>query len=194
MPNKERVNAALALVLLASLTLACSALKSLTNNSRAEANKLVAQAEQDLAEVDRIADENDNKLSDISKAEDENKPDEVRRLLEESIKAIDDGIQHGENAAQKIEQASKLDLDPVYKQYLQLKAQAFRKQIEAFKRRRDAAQIMHDNYGKGGAAEDQAKTDFRKANDDFRKLLNEARDLHRQADALARQNPQKIGV
>ena len=195
MPNKERANAALALVLLASVTLACSALKNLTGGgARTEANKLVTQAQQELAEVDRIDTENDSKISDLNRAEDENNAADVKRILEESMKALDEGLQHGENAAQKIEQASKLDIDPVYRDYLQLKAQAFRKQIDAYKRLRDAAQIMHDNYGKGGSAETQAKADFRKANDDYRKLLNEARDLHRKADAIARQNPQKIGV
>src|SRR5918912_4376606 len=103
MPNKERLSSALALVLLASIAIACSALKNLTGGGdRQEANKLVTQAEQELTEVDRIADENDNKVNDIARAEDDNKPDEVKRLLEDSIKAIDEGIQHGENAAQKI--------------------------------------------------------------------------------------------
>ncbi len=195
MPNKERLSSALALVLLASVAIACSALKNLTGGGdRQEANKLVTQAQEELKEVDRIDSENDSKVSDLNRAEDANNAAEVRRILEEAMKALDEGLQHGENAAQKIEQASKLNIDPVYKEYLQLKAQAFRKQIDAYKRLRDAAQIEHDNFGKGGAAEQQAKADFRKAWSDYRRMLSEARDLHSKADALARQNPQKIGV
>jgi hypothetical protein len=190
--NKGRINAALALLVLAALALACSSLKGLGKNPTQEANEFVGEARKDLNEVDKIIEENDDLLDQINKADRDKKTDEVKSLLGKAVDAIDKGIERGESAANNIDKASKLDVDAKYKEYLSLKAQAFRKTIDAFKERKKAAEIMRDNYGKGGTTEETAKSDFRKANDNYKKMLTEARDLHRKADDIARQNPDKI--
>lgn len=186
-----RLGAGLSLLLLASLVLACSALKNAGGgNQMAEANKLVESAKEDLDAVDRISDENEEKTSELTRAENAGNADEVKKILDELINAIDDGLKHGESAAEKTEQASKLKIDDKYKEYLSYKAQAFRKQIDAFKSLREAAVIERDNYG--GKNVDSAKADFRKKLDNYKKLLADAKSLHRKADDIARENPDKI--
>lgn len=188
-----RRGAALSILLLASLFIACSALKNMGGgNQMAEANKLVGSAKEDLDAVDRISEENEEKTSELTKAENAGNVEEVKKILNDLITAIDDGLKHGESAADKTEQASKLKIDDKYKEYLSYKAQAFRKQIDAFKSLREAAVIERDNYGKGGSEVESAKASFRKKLDDYKKLLADAKSLHRKADDIARENPDKI--
>ncbi len=191
--EKGRKGAALALMLIASFALACSALKEVGTNSVDEANKLVKSAKDDLREVDRISDDSDDNVSALNRAENDKNADEVKRVLGELINSIDKGIERGESAADKIEKASKLSgLNDKYKEYLSLKAQAFRKQIDAFKSLREAAVIERDNFGRGGEEEDKAKKDFREKYDNYKKLIAEAKKIHRQADDIARENPDMI--
>lgn len=186
-------SAVLALVLLASVTLACGALKNLGGNSLAEANKLVQDANSELKTIDQIAEDNDEKVSALDKADKAGNATEVKRLLDDLMKAIDEGLKHGEVAADKLDKASKLNVDDKYKEYLSLKSQSLRKQIEAFKERKEAARIMRDNYDNTDkTAMQNAKDDFKKKNANFKKLLGEAKDLSRKADDVARQNPDKI--
>ena len=188
-----RGSAAIVLVLLASLALACGALKSLGGNSLAEANKLVQDANNELKQVDQIADDNEEKVDALDKADKAGDATEVKRLLDDLMKAIDDGLKHGEVARDKLEKASKMNVDDKYKEYLSLKSQSLSKQIEAFKERKEAARIMRDNYdNKDRTAMQKAKDDFKKKNANFKKLLGEAKDLSRKADDVARQNPDKI--
>jgi tetratricopeptide (TPR) repeat protein len=190
--QKGRANAALALLLLASFAIACSQLKNLGNKGGGEVNKLVQEAKDDLDAVDKIQDENEDRVSKINQAENANDAAEVKKQLNEAIEAIDKGLERGNDAVDKIDRASKIETDPTYKEYLALKAQAFRKQVDAFKKLREAAVIERDNFGKGGDVEKKAIADFRKAYADYKKLLNEAKELHRKADEIARKNPDKI--
>jgi hypothetical protein len=185
-----RSGAAIALAVLAFFALACGALKNLGSNSQAEANKLVSDANNELKEVDKIADDNEAKMDDLDKADKDGDAKKVKSLLEDLMKAIDDGLKHGQTAADKLDQASKMKVDDKYKEYLSLKSQSLRKQIEAFKERKEAAKIMHDNYDNTDkTAMQKAKDDFKKKNSNFKKLLGEAKDLSRKADDIARENP-----
>lgn len=191
--KRGRASAALAMLLLAAFVLGCSALKKMGNNPLNEANKLVASAKDDLREVYRIDDASDDKVRELDKAEKANDAAGVKSALNDLIADIDKGLERGQSAADKIDQASKLDVEPVYKEYLSLKAQAFRKQIDAYKALREAAVIERDNFGKGGEEEKKAAQDFRTKYDSYKKLFAEAKDIHRKADDLARKNPDKIG-
>lgn len=188
-----RGGAVLALVLLASFALACGALKNLGGNSLAEANKLVQEANDELKAVDRIAEENEEKVDALDKADKANNSTEVKQLLDDLMKAIDEGLKHGETAADKLDRASKMNVDDKYKEYLSLKSQSLRKQVEAFKERKEAAKIMRDNYDNPDkSAMQKAKDDFKKKNSNYKKLLSEAKELSKKADDIARLNPDKI--
>ena len=189
--KKGRVNVALALIVLAAVTLACSSLKNLGKNSLDDANKLVDDAKKDLQEIDKISEEADEKQSDLNKADREKNVSEVKRILGELITDIDKGLEHGQSAADKVDKASKMDVDPVYKEYLSLKAQAFRKEIDAFKALKEAATIARDSYTDKGLPADKRKEYTDKVNE-YKKLKQEAKDLHKKAADIARANPDKI--
>ena len=189
--QKGRANAVLALILLASFALGCSALTNLGKSGFEDANKLVQSAKDDLEEIEKIDQEADEKQDELAKAEKDKNVDEVKRIIGELIKDIDRGLERGNSAADKIEKASKSTTDEKYKEYLALKAQAFRKEIDAFKSLREAAVIARDNYTANGLPEDKRK-DYRSKVDGYKKLRTEAKEQHRKADDIARQNPDKI--
>jgi hypothetical protein len=186
--ESDRLSSVLALTLLVFVALACSGM----GNETDEANKLVKSAQEDLAEVNKIADDNDDKSSEISRAENADNADEVKRLLKKAIEAIDKGTGFGKSAIEKLDKASKLKLDPAYKEYLELKTKAFQRQLEAFTALREAAVVERDNYGVGGSDEADAKKEYRRKKDEYEKLLAESKDLHKKADEIARKNPDKI--
>jgi hypothetical protein len=160
------------------------------SNSLAEANKLVQEGNKELQEIDRIADDNEQKMDDLDKADKDGDTKKVKSLLEDLMKTVDNILKHGEIAADKLDQASKMKVDDKYKEYLSLKSQSLRKQVEAFKERKEAVKIMHDNYDNTDkTAMQKAKDDFKKKNSNFKKLLGDAKDLSRKADDIARENP-----
>jgi hypothetical protein len=189
--RKARANAALALLVVGSFALGCSAFKNLGKNSFDDANKLVQSAKDDLTEIDRINEDADEKQRDLNRAEQDKNVDEVKRIIGELIQDIDKGLERGESAADKIEKASKATDDAKYKEYLALKAQAFRKEVDAFKTLREAAIIARDNYTSTGLPEDKRK-EYRAKVDAYKKQRSEGKDFHRKADDIARQNPDKI--
>lgn len=195
MLNRQgRGGAALALVLLVSLTLACSALKKLSGNSGIdEANKLVQSANEDLKEVQKIAQANKDKESRINKLLNANDFNGAKAAMDETIKAIDDGLARGRSAADKFEKASKLEVDQVYKDYLSLKSQSVRKTAEAFEELKKAITLLRDNVGGTDKAKlTKARADAIKAGENFDRLIAEATKLDRDADDIARKNPDKI--
>jgi hypothetical protein len=186
--KRGRINVALALLLLAAVSIACASLKNLGKNPTDEANKLVNEAKDDLEEIDKIDDEASKKQSDLNKAMNDKNVDETKRILGDLVKDIDRGLDKGKDAADKVEQASKLDVDSTYKEYLSIKAQAFRKEIEAWTAMREAAIIARDNYTASGLPTDK-RTEYINKVDQFKKLRQEAKDLHKKASDIARANP-----
>jgi vacuolar-type H+-ATPase subunit I/STV1 len=186
--KKGRANAALALLLLASFALGCSALTNLGKGSSEEANKLVQSAADDLEEIDKIDQEASDKQDQLNQAQKDKNVDEVKRIIGELIGDIDRGLERGNSAVDKIDRASKLTTNDKRKEFLTLKAQAFGKDIDAFKSLREAAVIARDNYTANGLPEDKRKEYVSKVNA-YKKMRQEARDIHRKADDIARQIP-----
>lgn len=195
MPDRKgRGGAVLALFLLASVTLACSTLKKLGGNSGIdEANKLVQSANEDLKEISKIAQSNKDKESRINRLLNANDFNGAKAAMDDTIKAIDDGLERGRNAADKFDRASKLDVDQVYKDYLTLKSQSVRKTAEAFEELKKAITILRDNVGGTDKPKlNAARQDAVKAGENFDRLIAEAVKLERDADDIARKNPDKI--
>lgn len=190
--QNERTNGVLALLLLGFFVLGCSSLKNMSKGSATEqANKLISSANQDLKDAQKIADDNlEDKTREFTKAASANKADEAEQVLDDSIKQIDEGLAKGESAADKFDQASKLDLTDTQKQYLSLQSQAVRKRVDAFKEFRKAVQVLRDN--KGNLTKQKTRDDYMAALNNFKKLNSQADELERKADDLARQNPDKI--
>jgi uncharacterized phage infection (PIP) family protein YhgE len=184
--KKGRIDAALALLLVVSCALGCSALKNLAKNPSQEVNDLVRSAADDLEEIDKIDQEASEKQDQLNDALNAKNVADVKRITNELIDDLDKGLERGNSAVDKIDRASKLTTDDKRKEFLSLKAQAFRKDIDAFKVLREAAITLRDNYTASGLPEDKRKDNANKINT-YKKLRSEARDIHRKADDIGRQ-------
>ena len=182
------------MLLLASMVIACSALKRMSGNSGIdEANKLVQSANEDLKEISKIAQSNKDKESRINRQLNASDFNGAKQTMDDTIKAIDDGLERGRSAADKFERASKLEVDQVYKDYLTLKSQSVRKTAEAFEELKRAITLLRDNVGGTDKAKlNKARQDAIKAGENFDRLIAEAVKLDRDADDIARKNPDKI--
>ena len=183
------------LLLVVSLTIAsCQALKRLGGGGDIdEANQLNQSAGQDIREIERIVKENKDKESEVSRALNAGDTDAAKRIMDDSIKAIDQGLEKGQSAADKLNKASGLDLDQTIKDYLSLRAQSVNKAIEAFKELRRGIIVFRDATGSTNkAVTEKAKNEIQQSSEKFDKLISEAEKLERQADDIARRNPDKI--
>ncbi len=195
--RRRRNGAALVVVvLLGALAISCSALKNLAGGGSGgidEANKLVRSANEDLKEISKIAQSNKDQESRINKLLNSNDLPGAKQAMDDTTKAIDNGLERGKSAADKFEQASKLDVDKVYKDYLSLKTQSLRKTVEAFESLKKAISILRDNIGSTDkTALKKAQNDAIAAGEKFDQLIAEAVKLDREADDIARKNPDKI--
>jgi predicted small secreted protein/Mg2+ and Co2+ transporter CorA len=194
--SRERSRALLiALVLLVSLTLpSCQALRKLGGGGDIdEANQLNQSAGEDIREIERIVQENKNREAELTRALNANDYAAAKRIMDDSVKAIDKGLEKGQSAAERFDKASKLDVDATIKEYLSLRAQSVNKAIEAFKELRRGIITLRDATGStDSVATEKAKNEIQQSSEQFDKLINEAERLERQADDIARRNPEKI--
>ena len=158
-----------------------------------EANQLNRSAGEDIREIEKIVQENKDKESAVSRALNTGDVDAARRIMDDSVKAIDRGLEKGQSAAAKFDKAAKLDVDPTIKEYLSLRAQSVNRAIEAFKELRRGIITFRDATGSTDkAATDKARNEIQRSSQNFDKLINEAEKLELRADEIARRNADKI--
>lgn len=158
-----------------------------------EANSLNRSAGEDIREIEKLVRENKDKEAQVTRALNANEADRARALIDESVQVIDRGLERGTSAADKLARAASLDIDPIIKEYLRLRAQSVNKAIEAFKELRRGVISFRESIGSADkAAADRAKKEIRQTSERFDQLINEAARLERQADEIARRNPEKI--
>lgn len=180
-----------AFLLLASLTAASCQLGG--GGALDEANQLNRSAGEDIREIEKIVRENKNKESEVSRALNAGNLDAAKRMMDDSIKAIDSGLEKAESAAAKFAQAAGLDVDPTIKEYLALRAQSVSRAIEAFKELRRGIITFRDATGSTSkTAADKARNEIQQSSEKFGRLISEAEKLELQADEIARRNPDKI--
>jgi len=180
----------LTLIFVASLA---SASCKLGGSSLDEANKLNHSAGEDINEIDKLIQENKDREGEITRALNAEQMDAARKMLDETIAAIDRGLERGKSAADKLDKASKLDIDPAIKEYLSLRAQSVGKAVEAFQALRKGIVTFRDSVGSTDkAAVAKAKNDIQQASQTFDALISEQQRLQGKADEIARRNPDKI--
>lgn len=152
-----------------------------------EAAKLVAEANQDLQKIKRLYKENEGKREDIKKALEGNNAEEVKKISDELVYIMNDGFDFGKNAVDKIEQAEDMKINDDYREYLRLKEEALKKQMEAFEEYRQAARTLRDQYEpKNALVRDKVTNEFKTRSENYSRIMEKARDLSTQANELAK--------
>jgi hypothetical protein len=197
-------NLTFVILILAIFALACRSSNSGAGNSSIfpvlgfddeteEASGLVGKANEDLREIRKIQKANSGKLEELQASMRERDSARTKQIFDELISAISDGLSLGETAFARVEEASEKKTNDKFNEYLRLKKEALRKQIDAFEFRLKVAKDLREKLGTtDAAAMEKAKADFARNEENFKQLWDAAEDLNERANRLARENPGKI--
>jgi hypothetical protein len=158
-----------------------------SSDQTAEAGKVVASANDDLTKIKVLYKENEGKREEIKKAIETDNAAQVKKLADDVVYLINDGFDNAKNAIDKIEHAQEMQINDDYREYLRLKEESLKTEMEAFESYRQAARTLRDNYDpKNAAMRDKVKEDFKNRVENYRKLMEEARDYSNRANEIAK--------
>ncbi len=148
-----------------------------------KANKLVAEGNAAIDEGKKyFADAEEKKTrmlqTDVSHLA------EARTIAREAIRAYDQAEEKAKEAAGKYEEASKLKLSDVFKEYLALKVKEYNKRAEAIETLKGIPQALIDSQNRSSFVSRVSAV-----NEKAERLHKEAEDLSAQADKLQKDNP-----
>ena len=158
-----------------------------SSDETAEAAQIVASANDDLTKIKVLYKENEGKREEIKKAMEVDDAEKVKKLADDVVYLINDGFDNAKRAIDKIEKAQEMQVNDDYREYLRLKEESLKRELEAFENYRQAARTLRDNYDpKNAAMRDKVKEDFKNRVENYRKLMEEARDYSNRANELAK--------
>lgn len=153
-----------------------------------DAAKLVADANQDLTKIKVLYKENEGKREELKKALEANEADKVKKIADDVVYLIGDGSAFAKTAIDKLDQAQDLNANDDYKEYLRLKEESLKRELEAFENYRQAARSLRDNYDpKNVQQREKVKEEFKTRTENYQKLMEKARDFSNQANELAKE-------
>ncbi len=157
-----------------------------------KAADLVLSANEDLNKIKIIYKKNEAQLEELKTAIGNKNIPEVKKIAENLAYVINDGASLGQSALEKIEQAEAMNISQDFKDYLSLKAESLRKQLEAFEHRRQAAILLRDSFGTNDpAAIAKAQGGFKQQEEIAQKILDEAQAVSKKANELAKESAKR---
>lgn len=157
-----------------------------------KAANLVADANEDLNEIKIMYKKNEAKFEELRAAMGGQDASKVKEIAENFVYLINDGARLGQSALEKIDQAEAMNISPDFKDYLGLKSQSLRKQLEAFEHRRQAAILLRDSFGTNDkVAIKKAQDAFKSQEEIAHKIIVEAQELSKKANTLAKESSKK---
>ena len=152
-----------------------------------EAGKLVFEANQDLTKIKILYEKNEGKREELKAAMEKNDAVTAKKIADEVVYLINDGFDFGNAAIKKLQDAQEMNVNSEYREYLRLKEESLKLQLDAFENYRQAARTLRDNYDpKNAAMRDKVKLEFKNRNDAYREKMEKARDKSNQANELAK--------
>lgn len=152
-----------------------------------EAGKIVFEANQDLTKIKVLYEKNEGKREELKNAMEKNDAVAAKKLADEVVNLINEGTDFGKTALEKLQKAQEMQINSDYREYLRLKEEAIKLQLEAFENYRQAARSLRDNYDpKNAALREKVKLEFKTRNDNYREKMEQARDKSNQANELAK--------
>ena len=117
-----------------------------------------------------------------------NETEKVRKIADDVVYLINDGASSANSAIEKIEKAQEMQINDDYREYLRLKEDALKKQMQAFEEYRQAARTLRDNYDpKNAQQRDKVKEEFKSRSENYQKIMEQARDYSSRANELAKE-------
>ncbi len=154
----------------------------------AEAALLVDDANKDLTKIKVLYQQNEGKREELKAAMEKNDAETAKKIADEVLYLINDGTANGKSAVEKIQKAQEMQINDDYREYLRLKEEALKRQLEAFENYRQAARILRDSYDpKDAKMREKVKEEFKTRSENYRKLMEDARDYSSRANELAKE-------
>lgn len=153
----------------------------------ADAAKVVASANEDLTKIKVLYQQNEGKREDLKKAMEANNTEVAKKIADDVVYLINDGASSGNSAVEKIQKAQEMQINDDYREYLRLKEESLKRELEAFENYRMAARTLRESYDpKNAAMREKVKAEFKTRSENYRKVMEEARDYSKRANELAK--------
>lgn len=157
------------------------------------AAELVEQANQDLNKIKVMYKKNEVQLEELKAAMSGRDIETVKKITDDLVYVLNDGMSLGESAVEKLGKAQQKNIDVDFKDYLSLKEESLRKQLEAFENRRQAARLLRDSFGTADPKKiEEAKAGFKEKEEKFMKTMETAREISKKANDLAKESSKKV--
>lgn len=158
-----------------------------TSDQTVDAVNLVASANEDLTKIKVLYDANENKREELKKAMSSNETATAKKIADDVVYLINDGAANGNSAVEKIQKAQELQINDDYREYLRLKEESLKRELEAFENYRMAALMLRDSFDpKNAGARERVTKEFRTRSENYRKIMEGARDYSNRANELAK--------
>lgn len=157
------------------------------------AAELVSEANEDLNKIKVMYKQNEIHREELVAAMGEKAVEKVKKITDDLVYTINDGMRLGEEAVEKIRKARQMNINADFKEYLSLKEESLEKQLEAFENLRQAVRILRDSFGTNDPQQiEQGKSVFREKDEIFAKTMAEAKEISKKANELAKESSKKV--
>ncbi len=157
-----------------------------------KAAQLVVKANEDLNKIKIIYKENESKRDELKDAMKSNEVEKVRKISDDLVYIINDGMALGADAIDQIGKAREMNINPDFQEYLRLKEESLQKQMDAFENYRQAARFLRDGYDpKDEKQRENVKAEFALRDENFQKIMEDAKKYSNQANDLAKESVKK---
>jgi hypothetical protein len=157
----------------------------LNSDQTKEAVQKINEANGELKRVRAIYRESETQRNELREAMNQKEVEKVKKIATELVAQISEGTQLGVEIIAKIEEAGDMNINETYKEYLDYKAQALRRQLEAFEIRFDQVKFLRDEFQVDNTQEiEKAKARLEEMDEKYGKKMEDARDLSRKANEI----------
>jgi hypothetical protein len=191
--DKTRMNAAAAILILLAVILSCKSASDYSPfgppDETQKAGEVISSANEDLQKIKVLYEENESMRRELRQALETNNPDQVRDVSDRVIKLIADGTVIAKRALSKIDEALDMNINDTYRNYLDLKKQSLKRQLEAFENYRIAAESLKANYDPRSEEKRSTVTkEFKDRTEKYTADMERARSLSYQANEIWQDN------
>lgn len=154
---------------------------------------LVQEANEHLNKIKVMYKKNEAMRDELLAAMSGKDTEKVKKITDDLVYLINDGMALGEKALEKINKAQQMNINPDFKDYLSLKEESLRKQMDAFENRRQAVRLLRDSFGTNDPAlVEKAKLGVKEKEEVFAKMMEESKEISKKANELAKESSRKV--
>ena len=162
------------------------------SDATTDAAQFVADANEDLNKIKVIYKDNEAKRAELTEAIKGKNVEKVKETSNDLIDLINGGMVLGKSAVEKISKAREMNINPDFKEYLRLKEESLRKQMEAFDNYREAAGFLRDRFDPKDEKQYEAvKIKFEEKQMNVNKIMESAQQYSKEANDLAKESAKR---